>query len=510
MLILLILLTALASLPPLLTAAHLWQIKEWRWDRLREHFRSEGLLRQIFGTLRPLMLVLTLPFLWLSWLSPQTWTISSLTLLTLLGLAQIILDRQPMPKWTMKSLTLTAGATALSLVTALFLLYAEHGFIALPFHPLLQPFFLVVAWIIFRPLDLFLKRRVLQRAQILREQHPDLIVIGITGSVGKTTTKELLMHILQSRGAASTPAYVNTEMGVAQWLTTTLSKPEVSGILIVEMGAYKQGEIALLCRVTKPTIGVITFIGTQHIALFGSQEKLLTTKAELFDALPGDGIAILNSDSPFADTLKAKAHCSLMTVSTGERADLCAIDIEEMPMGIHFRAGDAVFNVPLHGTHNVSNILLAVAAAESLGMKRRDIARILSDFQPPKHTFSVRAESGITLLDDTHNASAASFKAAIGWAKGQPMEEKVLLTSGLIELGESEDRTHAELGMEAAGIFDRVIFTHPRHSRSFAQGFGKPVEIVDRDVQPVHRNALLVCIGRVPEETVKRLMLGGA
>jgi UDP-N-acetylmuramoyl-tripeptide--D-alanyl-D-alanine ligase len=280
----------------------------------------------------------------------------------------------------------------------------------------------------------------------------------------------------------------------------------VPRILIVEMGAYHGGEIALLTRITQPLIGIITFVGTQHIALFGSQEKLLSAKAELFTALPPDGAAILNGDSPFAGALRAYAHCRTITVGTGGRADLEALDIEETATGLRFRAGSVVVSIPLHGTHNVTNILMAVAAAEILGLKRSDCAHKLLTFRPPEHTFSVRTIGTVTLLDDTHNASPASFKAAIGWAKAQPAEQKVLLSSGLIELGEEEDRVHAELGVEAAGVFSRTIFTHARHARSFERGFGRPVEFLGKITTPVSPRALLACVGRIPEETVRRLL----
>jgi len=113
---------------------------------------------------------------------------------------------------------------------------------------------------------------------------------------------------------------------------------------------------------------------------------------------------------------------------------------------------------------------------------------------------------GVTVLDDTHNASVASFRAAIVWAKAQPEETKVLLTSGLIELGEAEDRVHAALGVEAADTFDRVIFTNRRHVRAFEQGFGKPVETLGKLTQPVTSPALLACIGRIPDETIRHLL----
>ncbi|MDD5623114.1 MAG: UDP-N-acetylmuramoyl-tripeptide--D-alanyl-D-alanine ligase [Candidatus Peribacteraceae bacterium] len=501
-----LLLTLTASLSPLLTFAHLWQIKEWRVDRLREHLRSEGPCHQLCGAVRPLLLLLLLPPLLLRWMPADLWTLTALTALALLTVLQIALDRQPCPLWTLKTLALVSGAFLLTLLAglAVSLLFPQSPALALL--PLLQPLALALSWLVFLPLDHFLKHRVMARAMSLRRAHPDLVVIGITGSVGKTTTKELLLHLLREQKAHATPAYVNTEMGVAQWLTKELSSPTPPKILIVEMGAYRRGEIALLCRITQPTIGIITFIGTQHMGLFGSQQALLETKAELFDALPQDGLAILNGDSPLADALGEHAHSPTLTVSTGGGGDLEAMEIEETGTGVRFRLGDDYCTLPLHGTHNVTNVLLALAAAEVLGLKRKESIKRLATFRPPEHTFSVRTIRALTLLDDTHNASPVSFKAAIGWAKAQPAEEKVLFTSGLIELGEAEDRIHTELGIEASGVFDRVIFTHRRHARAFERGLGTAVESFTKTTKSVSPSALLICVGRIPEELVRRLL----
>ncbi|MDO8468417.1 MAG: UDP-N-acetylmuramoyl-tripeptide--D-alanyl-D-alanine ligase [Candidatus Peribacter sp.] len=505
--LLLILLTLTATLSPLLTFGTLWQVKEWRIDRLRAHFRSEGLFLQTFGFLKPLILLLALPVLLHRWVPHDTWTIGVLSLLTMLTVIRLAANRQPRPVWTMKAIALMGGAVIFVLLAALLVLVLPPEYVpALAVIPLLAPLALLLSWSLFLPVDILLKRRIMRSALALRNRNDHLIVIGITGSVGKTTTKELLLHLLRDQGAASTPAYVNSEIGVARWIIQTLSGASVPKILIVEMGAYRSGEIRRLCQISRPLIGIITFIGSQHMALFGSQEKLLAAKAELFDTLPPEGAGIVNGDSPFAPELRKHAHCRTVTVGTGGPADLEAFDIEETATGLRFRTGNTMITTPLHGTHNVTNILLAMAAAEVLGIKRPEIARRLPSFRPPEHTFSVRAIGSVTLLDDTHNASQASFKASIGWSKSQPAEEKVLLTSGLIELGEDEDRVHSQLGVEAAGVFDRVIFAHARHARSFARGYGKPVEILSKKTQPVSPRSLFICVGRIPEETVRRLL----
>jgi len=266
------------------------------------------------------------------------------------------------------------------------------------------------------------------------------------------------------------------------------------------------GEIALLCSIVQPTIGVVTYVGSQHIALFGSQEALCRAKGELIAMLPGTGHAFLNADNARCSALAARAQCPVTTVGTGGRADIEAFEVEETTRGIRFRVEDTTYDVPIHGTHNVTNVLLAIAVAQSLGRAPQEIALRLQSFKPPAHTFDVRTECDVTILDDTHNASPASFEAAIQWARSQPAEQRVLLTSGLIELGEEQDRTHMELGTMAAPVFDRVIFLSGQSAKPFRSGFGREVELLSGRTTPVPPSALLVCIGRMSEETVRRLL----
>lgn len=501
-----ILLALLASLSPLLTLTWLWQLKEWRIDRLREHLRSEGCFRQLLGVLRPLAVLLL--FLLGMIIPPlrEYWHLAALLVLAILGMTQFILRRQRVPVWTQKAKVLFASALILS--AAIALTWQISYPVLLVILPLIQAWILGIAWILFLPLDSHLKSRRMRRARTLRNTFPDLTVIGITGSAGKTTLKELLACILSTRTVLSTPAYVNSEMGVANWMLAQLihltdTPPE---ILIVEMGAYRKGEIARLCDIAQPTMGALTFIGKQHMALFGSQEALSAAKAELLESLPADGKAFINADNEASVAVAHKAQCPVIRVGTGGQADIEAFDIEETPSGIAFRENDTRFTVPLHGTHNVTNVLLAIAIARELGMRDTDIARALTTYVPPSHTFSVRTEKGVQILDDTHNASPASFKAAIAWARMQPSSQKVLITTGLIELGQEQDHIHTELGEMAQKTFDRVIFMNARSGRFFEKGFGKPIEIFTPALSPLQEQSLLVCIGRVPARALTHVL----
>ncbi|PIR53339.1 hypothetical protein COU76_01785 [Candidatus Peregrinibacteria bacterium CG10_big_fil_rev_8_21_14_0_10_49_10] len=498
-------LALLASLSPLLTLAWLWQIKEWRFDRLREHLRYEGCCRQIVGIVRPAVVLVFCAVLLSMPSHSSLWVVGTLALLTGLTCMQLVLRKQHVPVWTHKATTLVGCALIVDALAAWF--WSDFGAL-LVFLPILQAVALTLAWFLFWPVDRLLKTQRMQRATRLREQFPNLTVIGITGSVGKTTVKELLSCILSKKDILCTPAYVNSEMGVANWLLKELSvrKQNPPRILIVEMGAYRKGEIAKLCRIVQPSLGVVTYIGKQHVGLFGSAQALIDTKAELVQAIPEDGMVFLNADNSGCAKLAERAHSPVHLVSTGGHADTEAFDVEETATGIAFRAGDTRFSVPLHGTHNVTNVLLAIAVARALEMKESDIAQELSRYTPPAHTFSVRTERGVTILDDTHNASPASFKAAIAWAKSQPAVHKVLLTSGLIELGTEQDRIHTELGEMSQSTFHRVIFLHPRSGEYFEKGRGEAIEIRTALTQPVERDSLLVCVGRVPEPMIQAVL----
>lgn len=532
----------IAALSPLLTFAHLWQIKEWRWDRLMDHAREEGAFRTFLNPLRILVgatwaagfliLVLAIQMGYGENHSEGLLSVWGLLLpagLATLSILQITLRRQPLPVWTQKAKSIVALSVLLTtLFLVLFWEYTTTGYdkpgnviethplrsliIVLPFT---ESFVVMLAWALLLPLDIFLKRRILNSARTLRLAHPEITVIGVTGSMGKTTTKELLACAL-GKDAIATPAYVNSEIGVGRWIiqklaTSNPSTPLRTGqqpanTLVIEMGAYRKGEIALLCSIAQPGLGVITAIGTQHMALFGSPEDLLSAKGELVEALPEDGRAFINIDSALAAKLKTRAHCPVTTVGTGGPSDCEAFDIEETARGIRFHVGETQFSLPLHGTHNVTNVLLAIAVAEHLKIPRAIIAERLSRFSPLPGTFSVEEKNGVTVLNDTHNCSPESAAAAIRWAESRHASQKILLTSGIIEQGKETLSVHHELGKQSVPVFQRVIFLNKKLAQFFSQGYGKNVELYSREITPVKSGSLLVCLGRMPKSAIERLL----
>ena len=500
-------LTLVASLSPLLTFARLWQIKEWRLDRLREHMRHEGCLRAIIGLPRAILFITYAVVLVSNRVGIFLLITATLTAFVVLTIIQFALKKQHMPVWTGKAAIVVGMALAINAIAATTLQTTATLHLFLPLLPLLQPIVLAGTLALFWPVDTGMKQRIMRRAAALRAAHPELTVIGITGSAGKTTTKELLAHILQPIGAKATPVHMNTEIGVARWMISLLTyTAEPPLLLIVEMGAYRTGEIDALCRITKPSIGVVTFVGKQHVALFGSQEALCKAKGELVRALPAHGHAFLNADSAMCAKLANDAACTVVTVGTGGNADREAFDIEETINGIRFRDHETVYEVPLHGTHNVTNILLAIAVARHLGLQPKHIAQRLHTAQAPTHTFCIEERRGVTVLDDTHNASPTSAEAAIAWAEQQQADKRTLLLSGLIELGAERSSVYMQLGSLAANVFQRVIFVNPNGKEDFEKGYGAPIEQWSKRIPPVAGGSILACVGRMNAGTIEQML----
>ncbi len=502
----LVLLALLGSLSPLLTYAWLWQLKEWRTDRLREQLNREGVVPTLLGRVRPVVAATFGIAMLLSPVRAPFLSAAGLFVFSVLSAIPILQRGQRLPRWTPKALCITACSVGIDAVLALVLGLTVPPLLLLL--PLLQPLVLALSWAAFLPVDRTLKHRELERARHARERFPDLTVIGITGSVGKTTTKELLGHLLQDLEPAVTPAYMNAEIGVARWIARELEnrKPDDRRPLVVEMGAYRRGEIAVLCRIAKPTIGIVTAVGDQHVALFGSEEAIADAKGELIESLPQDGHAFLNGDQELVRAMKDRAKCAVTLAGTGGRLDVAAFDIEETTLGVQFRVDDTLLQLPLRGTHNVTNVLLALSVARHLGIRLPRIAQLLRSFQPPNQTFSVREDHGVTILDDTHNSSSSSIRAAIAWARTQPQEHKALMVSGLIELGERQGPVERELGGQCRGVFERVIVLDPNSRRNFAEGFGAETELFSTATVPVPAGSLLVCTGRMSHTTVSQLL----
>lgn len=289
----------------------------------------------------------------------------------------------------------------------------------------------------------------------------DVRVIGITGSVGKSTTKELAASVLSQRySTLKNPGNLNNEIGLPLTLLR-LSAGHQRAVL--EMGFYVPGEIAFLCELADPEIGVITNIGTVHAARAGSQEAIARGKAELVQALPPSpkGVAILNYDDPWVQAMAEKTQARVFFYGLSPQADLWADQIEGLGLEgirfrLHYRNERLHLRVPLIGRHSVHTVLRAAAIGLVDGLTWQEIISGLREGHTQLRLVAVRTESGALLLDDTYNASPQSTMAALNLL-AEMDGRKIAVLGDMLELGPYERQGHRMVGVRAAHVADYLI-----------------------------------------------------
>jgi UDP-N-acetylmuramoyl-tripeptide--D-alanyl-D-alanine ligase len=289
-------------------------------------------------------------------------------------------------------------------------------------------------------------------------------IIGITGSVGKSTTKELVFDVLSQRfRTLKSPGNMNNEIGLPLALLR-LGRGHQRAVL--EMGFYLPGEIAFLCNLAKPQIGVITNIGTVHAERAGSQEAIAMGKAELVRALPKDGVAILNYDDPWVHDMDKQTRARVFYYGLDPKADLWADHIEGLGLAgikfqLHYQNEILHLHAPLIGRHSVHTILRATAVGLVEEMTWQDIVSGLLQGRSQLRLVAVHTRSGALLLDDTYNASPESTLAALNLLS-ELDGRKIAILGDMLELGPYEKQGHRMVGVRVAEICDVLVAVGPR------------------------------------------------
>jgi UDP-N-acetylmuramoyl-tripeptide--D-alanyl-D-alanine ligase len=312
----------------------------------------------------------------------------------------------------------------------------------------------------------------------------DVSVIGITGSNGKTTVKEMITAILSARAPTlSTQGNYNNEIG----LPLTLSRLNTSHrYAVLEMGASRSGDIRYLADLARPRIGVVTNAAPAHLEGFGSLEGVATTKGELFAALPTDGMAVINADDRFCELWqKLAAHCTALSFGLGESADVRGQPDNGL-VRLETPAGSANLNLKLPGRHNLLNALAATAVGCHLGVPVKDIAAALSSMQSLPGRFQThRHASGWRLIDDTYNANPASLYAGLQVASDMP-GECWLVMGDMAELGPDSEKLHAEMGQSARDLGVKRLFAIGPASRASVAAFGSGADHFESHEELLH------------------------
>lgn len=321
-----------------------------------------------------------------------------------------------------------------------------------------------------RPLETHISNGFIKDAKRILRELPHLTVIGITGSYGKTSTKAFLHALLSVKyNVLMTPESYNTTMGVVRTIRERL-RPSHQ-IFIAEMGAKNRGDIQEICDLVSPRYGVITSIGEQHLETFGSVDTILATKFELAEALPADGHLFVNGDNEYIRSyLPTRKFACPVTVYGSQDSDVTVSDIRVDATGSTFtvKAGNQTqtFTTRLLGTHNIQNLAACMAVAVSLGISLAELVYPVRLLKPVEHRLQLLPNG---YIDDAYNSNPAGFRSALDVLRGFDAQ-RILVTPGMVELGERQDTLNRELGAYAANCCDIAVLVGHKQAPPLKDG----------------------------------------
>lgn len=458
----------------------LWQLKEYHWGRFLAHFEAQKIKK----------------FLSSFW-------------------------RLKHPQFTKKVISIFLSGILLAIWW--------FSFFSGTFLIILAPLFTSLLVLLFQIPTIFWRKILIKRAKEKREQFKNLLVIGITGSYGKTSTKEFLATILSKKfNVLKTKKNQNSEVGIAQCILKDL-KPEHE-IFVVEMGAYNRGGIKLLADIAQPKIGILTGINEQHMATFGSQDNIIKTKYELIESLPEDGLSIFNGENFYClelykRTKKTKRICHSVSLALerGLEPDIWAADVEVEKNSLSFKVFSKEgsfrdFKVNLSGGHNISNILAGVSCAKELSMNLEEISEACQEIRPEQGAMKIlKGINGINLIDSTYSANPTGVMAVLEYLELWPGKKTIVMPC-LIELGKASKDVHQRIGKKIGEVCDLAIIItkdYFKEIRKKAVEAGleeeniilleQPVKILEKIKGFSGPGDVVLFEGRVPKQLIKKL-----
>lgn len=335
-----------------------------------------------------------------------------------------------------------------------------------------------MANVLLKPLQNAINRRYVERARhSLHEWDP--LVVGITGSYGKTTTKFCVGAVLEAdRPTLVTPASYNSFLGVIRTVNEQLKARHRA--FVVEMGMFRRGDITELCELVHPTVGIITAIGPMHLERLGSIEAIAAAKGELLDALPPEGHFVTNADDPLCCKLAARATVPVTLFGIeNDSAKVLARDIQLVDGRTTFKlhldgpeSPSVAVSAGLLGRHNVSNLLAAAAVGRVLDIAPDRIVQGLSRVRAPEHRLQPihNRRASIVVIDDAYNSNPDGAAAALEVLREHPASRRLIVTPGMVELGELEEELNRRFGEHAASVCDLAILVGTARTAPIREG----------------------------------------
>lgn len=374
---------------------------------------------------------------------------------------------------------------------------------------IIQPFVILLVNFLNQPIERRIDRYYINDAARILKEMPNLKIIGVTGSYGKTSVKYFLSTLLSCQyNVLHTPGNYNTTLGVVRTIREQM-RP-FHEIFVCEMGAREVGDIKEICDLVHPDYGIITSIGPQHLQSFHTIENIIGTKFELADAVPADGRVFLNYDNEYIRT--HKIHKNVVSYgTTGNDIDFRAYGIEVSPRGSSFKMKDESgteyeFHTRLVGNHNVQNIAGAIAVAHTLGIPMEKLKYPVKQLESVEHRLQLKKQGGRIILDDAYNSNKNGFKAALD-TLSMFKELRILMTPGMVELGEKQYDENKEVGVYAADKCDYAVLvgkeqTKPIQDGLLEAGFAENRMIVVDTLQEAFQ-----MVNAIPDEKQKVVLI---
>lgn len=383
------------------------------------------------------------------------------------------------------ALAVVGGALAMALAGLFAVAYIPA--VALGVFCFSHLFVLAANWLL-QPVEKHINRGFYKDAERILASMPDLRVIGVTGSYGKTSTKHYLNRILSEHfDVMMTPGSFNTTMGVIRTVREYL-KP-YNEVFIVEMGAKQPGDIKEICDLVHPSVGIVTAVGEQHLESFKTIENVQRTKFELIDSLPADGLAVINDDFPFVANRKVEGvECVRYAVSNPANASYTGSEITYTPQGTEFTLTGPdgkrhKFATRLVGECNVSNLIAAIIVALYLKVPVDKIRYAVGQIEQVEHRLNMkRTPGGVTIIDDAFNSNPTGSKMALDVLAMMRPGKRIVVTPGMIELGERQEELNREFGRKIAVSADVAIIVGQYNRDAITEGIGS----VEGGVAKVH------------------------
>lgn len=383
-----------------------------------------------------------------------------------------------------KRMLFTNGCLLLILGLLTLVFSAQYPFLSLMGIYVLSPLWLVASNAINQPIEKAVNQKYIKEAKALLKQNKDLLVIGITGSYGKTSTKNVLNAMLSKDfNVLMTPESFNTPMGITRTIRASL-KP-THQIFIAEMGAKKTGDIKELCDLVNPSMGIITSIGPQHLDTFKSFENIVRTKGELYQHLTPSGTAFVNISDPNVLNQPKRSDLNYVYFTADSLSELpqnitpdyaieaISVDAEGSSFTlIHVPSGKKVrLKTKLLGRHNLANVVAGAAVALSLGVSMDRLKALIADLAPVKHRLSTRrVNDQYTILDDAFNSNPIGSKMALEVLENYKGNRKFIITPGMIELGDQFYALNKAFGTHIARVCDYVLLVGKNQTKPIWDG----------------------------------------